>query len=254
MLTSQRKALIAERLNRDGEVIAKALAAELALSEDTIRRDLRDMAAEGLLRRVHGGALPVAPDLPDFATRQTVATAEKDAIARRASELVRPGTVVFLDGGTTTAALARALPRHFAFTVVTHSPTIACELERHPTADVVMIGGRLYKHSMVAVGAMALEAIRDIRADIYFLGVTAAHPVEGLTTGDMEEARTKRAIAAAAAETWVMLTREKLGAVSPWKVMPMEDATGMLVPSGLDPDRLRAFQTLDLDVIEAPQS
>ena len=173
-------------------------------------------------------ALPVAPDLPDFATRQTVATAEKDAIARRAAELVRPGAVVFLDGGTTTAALARALPRHFAFTIVTHSPTIACELERHPTADVVLIGGRLYKHSMVAVGAMALEAIRDIRADLYFMGVTAAHPVEGLTTGDMEEARTKRAIAAAAAETWVMLTREKLGTVSPWKVMPMEDATGML--------------------------
>ncbi|MCF3638523.1 DeoR/GlpR family DNA-binding transcription regulator [Rhizobium sp. TRM95111] len=251
MLTSQRKALIAERLNRNGEVVAKALAAELDLSEDTIRRDLREMAAGGLLRRVHGGALPVTPALPDFAARQSRATAEKEALARRAAELVQPGAVVFLDGGTTTAALARALPRHFAFTVVTHSPTVACEFERHPTADVVLIGGRLYKHSMVAGGAMTLEAIRSVRADLYFMGVTAAHPVEGLTTGDMEEARTKRAIADGAAATWVLLTREKLGAVSPWKVMDTNAATGLVAAAGPDREQLDVYREIGVEVLEA---
>lgn len=251
MLTSQRKALIARRLGRDGEIIAKTLAAELDLSEDTIRRDLREMAAEGLLKRVHGGALPLSPPLPDFAARQTVATDEKAALGTCAAAMIKPGQVIFLDGGTTTAALARALPRTVPFTIVTHSPTIACELERHPTAEVVLIGGRLYKHSMVTGGAMVLAAIGSVKADIFFMGVTAAHPTQGLTTGDMEEAATKRTIAENAAATWVLLTAEKLGRASPWKIMPLPSATGLVVPGGLAPDKLASYRDLDLEIVEA---
>ena len=251
MLTSQRKALIAGRLSRDGEIVAKTLAAELDLSEDTIRRDLREMAAEGLLKRVHGGALPLSPPLPDFAARQAVAADEKTALGARAAALIAPGQVIFLDGGTTTAALARALPRSFAFTVVTHSPTIACELERHPTAEVVLIGGRLYKHSMVTGGAMALDAIRNLKADIYFMGVTAAHPTHGLTTGDMEEAATKRTIADNATATYVLLTQEKLGRASPWKIMPLAAATGLIVPGGLVPDALEPYRDQSVEIVAA---
>ncbi len=251
MLTSQRKALIAERLNRDGEIVAKTLAAELDLSEDTIRRDLREMASEGLLKRVHGGALPLSPPLPDFATRQSLATDEKSALGARAAAMVTPGQVIFFDGGTTTAALARALPRSFPFTVVTHSPTIACELERHPTAEVVLIGGRLYKHSMVTMGAMALETIRGLKADIYFMGVTAAHPTHGLTTGDMEEAATKRTIAENAAATWVLLTQEKLDLASPWKIMPLATATGLIVPAALAPETLAPYRETGVEIVEA---
>ena len=251
MLTSQRKALIAQRLGRDGEIVAKAFAAELALSEDTIRRDLREMAAEGILKRVHGGALPLSPPLPDLSARQSLATDEKAALGARAAAMIAPGQVIFLDGGTTTAALARALPRSFAFTIVTHSPTIACELERHPTADVVLVGGRLYKHSMVTTGAMALETIRGLKADFYFMGVTAAHPTHGLTTGDMEEAATKRTIAENAAATFVLLTREKLGAASPWKIMPLASATGLIVPGGLPPEVLAPYREQDVEIVEA---
>ncbi|MXN51273.1 DeoR family transcriptional regulator [Shinella sp. AETb1-6] len=251
MLTSQRRAMIVERLNRDGEIIAKTLATELDLSEDTIRRDLRDMAAEGLLKRVHGGALPLSPPLPDFAARQSLATDEKAALGARAAAMIEPGQVIFLDGGTTTAALARALPRCFAFTVVTHSPTIACELERHPSADVVLVGGRLYKHSMVAMGAQALETIRGLKADLYFMGVTAAHPSHGLTTGDMEEAATKRSVAENAAATFVLLTREKLGLASPWKIMPLAAASGLIVPAGLSSDVLAPYRDMGVEVIEA---
>lgn len=251
MLTSQRKALIAGRLSRDGEIVAKTLAAELDLSEDTIRRDLREMAADGLLKRVHGGALPLSPPLPDFAARRSMATDEKTALGARAAAMVAPGQVIFLDGGTTTAALARALPRSFAFTVVTHSPTIACEFERHPSADVVLVGGRLYKHSMVTTGALALETIRGLKADIYFMGVTAAHPTHGLTTGDMEEAATKRTIAENAAATFVLLTREKLGLASPWKILPLAAATGLVVPGGLAPDLLAPYREQGVEIVEA---
>src|SRR5882757_10057368 len=151
MLTQQRKAHILAVLRRDGQVVAKALSQELDLSEDTIRRDLRELAAEGLLQRVHGGALPASPAVAKFAERQKVASDGKAAIGRTAAAMVRRGQVVFLDGGTTAVQLARHLPRALEATVVTHSPSVALELVEHPGVTVELIGGRLFKHSVVAV-------------------------------------------------------------------------------------------------------
>lgn len=233
MLTSERKALIIDRIRRDGRLVAKGFAEELSLSEDTVRRDLREMAASGLLTRVHGGALPIQPDLPDFSARRSVASDEKQRLGARAAAMIEPGQIVFLDGGTTNAEIARALPRTFPFTIVTHSPTIAAELEHHPSAEVMLVGGRLYKHSMVAVGAVAATAIASIRPDIFFLGVTAIHPRHGFSTGDAEEAAIKRQIAAQARQTWVLATLEKLDAASPVTIMPLEAATGVIVPDAI---------------------
>ena len=143
MLTTQRKSLILDILRRDGQVVAKRVAEDFSLSEDTIRRDLREMAAEGLLKRVHGGALPLSPDLPDFSARRAVTSDAKQRLGTVAAGMVKAGQLIFLDGGTTTAEIARRLPRDIAFTVATHSPTIAAELEHHPTAEVILTGGRL---------------------------------------------------------------------------------------------------------------
>lgn len=238
MMTTERKAVLMERLKAEGRIVAKAFAEEFQLSEDTIRRDLRELAAEGLLRRVHGGALPVSPDLPDLGARRAIAADVKMRLARKAAELIQPGQLIFLDGGSTNAALARALPKSFAFTVATHSPTIAAELEYHPTADVILIGGRLYKHSMVATGALAAEQIDALRPDLFFLGVTGLHPRHGLTTGDAEEAAIKRRIAGQSAETWTLLTSAKLDAVSPFQVLPLAVLTGAFVGAeqGATPD------------------
>ncbi|MDH6268495.1 DeoR/GlpR family transcriptional regulator of sugar metabolism [Rhizobium sp. SG_E_25_P2] len=238
MLTTERKAVLIERLKAEGRIVAKAFAEEFQLSEDTIRRDLRELAAEGLLRRVHGGALPVAPDLPDLGARRAIAADVKARLAEKAARLVQSDQLIFLDGGSTNAALARALPRTFAFTVATHSPTIAAELGDHPTADVILIGGRLYKHSMVATGALAAEQIGNLRPDLFFLGVTGLHPRHGLTTGDAEEAAIKRRIAGQSAETWTLLTSAKLDAVSPCLVLPLDAVTGVLVGAedGASPD------------------
>lgn len=249
MLTSERKALILDRLRRDGRLVAKSFAEELDLSEDTIRRDLREMAAEGLLARVHGGALPVQPALPDFAARKAVASDEKKRLGQMAAGLVEPGQIVFLDGGTTNAEIARALPRDFGFTVVTHSPTIAAELEHHPTAEVILIGGRIYKHSMVAVGAIASAAIATIRPDIFFLGATAVHSRHGFTTGDFEEAAIKRQIAAQSARTYVALTVDKLERASPVSIMPLEAATGVIVSGHPVAEALEAIGSAGIDVL-----
>src|SRR6516165_8194541 len=120
MLTRQRKRLILEKLRAEGHVIAKSISQELGLSEDTIRRDLRELAQEGLLQRVHGGALPASPAVTDFAGREMVASDAKKAIGQAAAAMVSPGQVVILDGGTTTQELARQLPSSLRATVVTH--------------------------------------------------------------------------------------------------------------------------------------
>src|ERR1700753_119617 len=109
MLTQQRKSHILDLLRRDGQVVAKSLSAELSLSEDTIRRDLRELARDGLLQRVHGGALPASAATVDFSGRQQVAPDEKVAIGRAAAALVQPGQVVFIAGGTTAVQMARHL-------------------------------------------------------------------------------------------------------------------------------------------------
>jgi DeoR/GlpR family transcriptional regulator of sugar metabolism len=252
MLTQQRKQHILEALRRDGQVIAKAVSAELGLSEDTIRRDLRELAREGLLQRVHGGALPAAPAAADFATRQGLSTREKIAIGKACAAMVRPGQLVFVDGGTTAVQLARHLPPGLNATIATHSPSVAVELVAHPLVEVIILGGRLFKHSVVAVGSAALEAIGRIRADVYFMGVTGVHPTAGLSTGDAEEAGIKRALMAAAAETVVMASPEKLGAASAHLIAPAAQASCLVTTDAIAPADVSAYEALGLTVIRTP--
>jgi DeoR/GlpR family transcriptional regulator of sugar metabolism len=251
VLTKQRKQLILQKLKKDGQIIAKQVSKSLGLSEDTIRRDLRELAQEGLLQRVHGGALPASPAVVNFAGREQLASAAKIAIGKAAAAMVQRDQVVILDGGTTTRELARHLPSDLRATVVTHSPTIAMELVQHPTVEVILIGGRLFKHSVVAVGAAAIEAISLIRADTYFMGVTGIHPEAGLSTGDLEEAHIKRALSAAAADTIVLVSAEKLNAASPYIIAPVTEATGIIVERNTPQSATEPYEKLGVTVTRA---
>jgi DeoR/GlpR family transcriptional regulator of sugar metabolism len=251
MLTRQRKRLILDKLRQDGQIISTTLSQELGLSEDTVRRDLRALAAEGLLQRVHGGALPASPALGNFAARRELEPEGKQAIAEAAAAMIRPGQVVFLDGGTTSQQLARHLPAALKATVVTHSPTIAVELVEHPAVEVVLIGGRLFKHSVVAVGAAAIESIGRIHADLYFMGVTGLSANLGLSTGDIEEAHIKRALMAQAAETWVLASAEKINAASAYVIASCREAAGIIVDRGTAPKETEAFEALGLTIVRA---
>ena len=232
MLTTQRKKLLLARLAAEGQLVAKALAQELGTSEDTIRRDLRELAAEGLLQRVHGGALPASAAMGDLAVREQVSVADKVALGRFGASLVRPGQVVILDGGTTALQVARHLAPGLRATVVTHSPPVAVELAAHPGIEILVLGGRLFRHSMVNVGASVIAAASQLRADLFFLGVTGVHPEAGLSTGDAEEAAVKRALHERAAETVVLASPEKLMAASPFVVAPLAAASLIAVARG----------------------
>ena len=251
MLAAERRDHLLALLAREGKIVAKDVAAELGISEDSVRRDLRDLASEGQCQRVYGGALPVSPAVADYVTRQTVAPDGKRKVAGVAAGLVRPGTSLILDGGTTALAVARALPRDLACTVITHSPTIAAALLDHPRAELFLLGGRIFKHSAVACGAAAVEAAQNISADLCLLGVTGVHPEAGLTTADAEEAAMKRALSARAADTYILASSEKIGTASRFRVLPWEKVTGLITDAGHDDPVVGQLTALGVEVLVA---
>lgn len=248
MLTEQRRQRILQLLQRDGTLVARALAATLGTSEDTVRRDLRELAKQGALQRVHGGALPASPAVVDLYGRSQLSTDEKRTLGRVAATLIEPGQVVLVDGGTSTLELVRALPHELRATIITHSPVIASGLIAFPSIEVVIIGGRLFKHSGVSVGAAAHEAIGAIRADTYFMGATGVHAEHGITTGDLEESHIKRALLRAAAETVLLATSDKLGKVSPYRIAQVAELTTLLVGRDADEAQLALIEQTGVQV------
>lgn len=251
MLAAERQDFLLARLARDGKVVAKEVAVELGLSEDSVRRDLRDMAAAGLCQRVYGGALPASPAVADYATRVDVAPDSKRRVAARAVELIAPGSTVILDGGTTTLAVVRSLPLSLRCTVVTHSVTIAAALVDHSGVDVFVIGGALFKHSAVSSGAAAVEAAQRVNADVFLLGVTGVHATAGLTTGDADEAAMKRALAARAGETFVLASAEKIGTASPYEVLPLSQVAGVVTDAARTDTTITALRKKKVQVLHA---
>lgn len=241
MLAAERRDLLLSRLARDGKLVARDLAAELGLSEDSVRRDLRELAAAGLAQRVYGGALPVSPALGDYAARQSISTEGKDRVGAAAAAMIRPGSTVILDGGTTALALVRHLPPTLRATVITHSPTIAAALIGFEGIDLQLVGGRVFKHSAVALGAEAAEQVARVRADLCFLGVTGVHADEGLTTGDADEAAMKRLLARRAAETWILASAEKMGAASAFGVLPLDEVAGVITDAPAEHETVLAL-------------
>ncbi|KQQ49696.1 DeoR/GlpR family DNA-binding transcription regulator [Plantibacter sp. Leaf314] len=233
MLSAQRRTHLLDLLERDGRIVAKEAAAALGVSEDSIRRDLRDLADTGQCIRVYGGALPVpAADRP-FAERLSLETDSKERVAHIAAARIRPGSTIIIDAGTTALALARLLPDDPTLTVITPSPAVALAVAERSPARVIMVGGELGRHSMVANGALATEAIRRLSADACFLGVTGVHPEHGLTTGELDDAATKRALAERSTEVYVLASEEKIGAVSRYPVLDLDEVTEVIVdPEG----------------------
>ncbi len=249
MLTAERRQFILDLLQREKKVLSSDLSAVLKVSEDTIRRDLRELAELGLLQRVHGGALLTSPATASYADRQKQAPKEKEAIARTAAKLVRPGQVVILDGGTTTLQVARHLPFDLHATIVTNSPPIAIALADHPHIEVVMLGGQLYKKALVNVGAATVEALRMIRADLCLLGVCSLHPDVGISVTNLNEAHVKRAMIARAAEVVGLVTAAKLDTAASYVVESIQALTYLVTAPTVTNEMLIAYKNLGLTVI-----
>jgi DeoR/GlpR family transcriptional regulator of sugar metabolism len=168
-----------------------------------------------------------------------VEPASKERVAAAAARLVEPGRTAIIDGGTTALAVVRALPLDLRATVVTHSPTVAAALVDHRDVEVFLLGGRLFKHSLVTCGAAAVEAAQAVTADLFLLGVTGVHHEAGLTTGDADEAAMKRALSRRAADTYVLASAEKIGAASRFAVLGLGEVTGVITDAAPDAPAVR---------------
>jgi DeoR/GlpR family transcriptional regulator of sugar metabolism len=254
MLTAERRQFILEILHRDRKVLSSELSHELKVSEDTIRRDLRELAEAGLLQRVHGGALLASPATASYADRQQQAPKEKEAIARAAAKLVRSGQVVILDGGTTTLQVAKHLPLDLAVTVVTNSPPIALALAEHPQIETIMLGGKLDRQALVNVGVTAIDTLRSIRADICMLGVCSLHPEIGISVANLDEAHVKRAMIASAAETIGLATEAKLDTASNYVVGTIDALAYLVTAPSVDRARLSTYAALGITIVRDVRS
>ncbi len=216
VLPRERLDRIQSRLARDGRVAAADLAREFRTSEDTIRRDLRDLAAAGLCRRVYGGALSVSPAALPISRRINQRPDAKLALARAAVTLVEAGQTIFIDTGSTNRAIASALPDDVDITVVTNAPMVAIAAAAHARCTLIMIGGRVDAVTGGSFGARALCDLEGIRPDLCFVGTCAASAEHGLAVFDSEEAIFKHRLVEMSSRAAAAVTREKLEAVAPF--------------------------------------
>lgn len=229
MLPQERQQWILDRLRQSGRVVAVELATEFAVSEDSVRRDLRELAAQGLCKRVYGGALPLSAVVAPLKQRRQEHAGRKLALGRKAATLVRQGQVLLIDAGSTNAAIAAALPRDFGLTVVTNAPDIAQILLEREGFEILLIGGRIDARIGAAVGAQAVREIQRVRADICFPGACAVDAIGGLWGFDSEEVLLKRAMVEASGETVVVATSDKLGTVATHRVAGIGEVQHLVV-------------------------
>src|ERR687895_2885584 len=196
MFAEQRQQRIVEQARMAGRVDVAALAAELQVTSETVRRDLTALERHGLLRRVHGGAIPLdrLGFEPGIAVRDTVLTTEKERIAKAAVDQLPPEGSILLDAGTTTARLADALPTDRELTVVTNSLPIAMKLSTRPNLTILFLGGRVRGRTLAAVDVWATRSLQETFVDVAFIGTNGFSVERGLTTPDSTEAAVKRAM------------------------------------------------------------
>lgn len=241
MYAQERQQDILRRARQAGRVDVVTLAEALDVTTETIRRDLTVLERAGVLRRVHGGAIPVERlgFEPAVAARDLVLTAEKERIAKAAlAELPEDGAVI-IDAGTTTGRLAEAIPADRELTVVVNSPPLATVLASRPNLTVVMLGGRVRGRTLATVDDAALRPLARLNVDVAFLGSNGVSVERGLTTPDPSEAAVKRAMVAAARRTVLLADHSKVGDVHFAAFATLSEVDVVITDTGL-PDRQAA--------------
>jgi DeoR family transcriptional regulator, fructose operon transcriptional repressor len=253
LFAEQRQQRIVEQARQAGRVDVAELAAELAVTPETVRRDLTALERQGVLRRVHGGAMPVERlgFEPGLAARDAVRRAEKERIAKAAlTELPVEGSVL-LDAGTTTARLAEVMPVNRDLIVVTNSLPIALSLSVRPGLTVRLVGGRVRGRTQAVVDDWALRVLGDTYVDVAFVGTNGISVERGLTTPDPAEAAVKQAMLAAARRVVVLADHTKVGAAHFARFGGLREVAVLITDSGLDADVAARLEAAGPTVVRA---
>ena len=253
MYATERQGLLLHRARTDGRLDVSSMAAELAVTPETVRRDLVTLERQGLLRRVHGGAIPAERmDVEaEVSARHGLASAEKDVIAKAALDQVEGVDTLLLDGGTTTARFAQLLPADREITVVTNSLPIASVLSTRANTTVSMIGGRIRSRTLATVDAWALHALDGLTVDVAVVGANGFSAGRGFTTPDPAEAAVKQAMVHAARRTVVLADSTKHGADALVRFARTSDVDVLVTDSGLDQRHRRDVAAAGPEVVIA---
>jgi DeoR/GlpR family transcriptional regulator of sugar metabolism len=217
MLKKERHAFIIKQINLHNKVLSSDLSVQLQVSEDTVRRDLNNLAETGKIQKVHGGALSKSFHFP-YQLNEVFAQDSKKEIARKALSLLTEGMVVLTGGGTTMIEIARMIPDELEATFFTISPLVALELSERRLLTVILIGGQLSKNAHINMGAKTVSELAEIKVDLCFLGANGIDLQEGITDSDWEVVQIKKAMIRSARRLAIMSLGEKLGSVQKMKV------------------------------------
>ncbi|UKT66199.1 DeoR/GlpR family DNA-binding transcription regulator [Pedobacter mucosus] len=248
MLKKERHEFIMRQINLHNRVLTSDLVQLLTVSEDTIRRDLQELVDEGLLFKVHGGALSKSYH-SSFDDSTVYARDSKIVIAKKATNLVKDGMVVLTGGGTTILEFVKQLPQSIQATFFTISPLVAVELAKYNGAEVILIGGLFSKNSQITYGGHVITQLSEIKADLCLMGTSAIHSEEGLTDTDWEINQLKKAMLACSKKSAVLCISEKLDITLRLKVCSIESITYLVTELDQQHESLARYRKKDLSIL-----
>jgi DeoR family fructose operon transcriptional repressor len=253
MYAEERQQEILRRARADGRVDVVRLADELAVTSETVRRDLTVLERAGVVRRVHGGAIPIERlgFEPALSARDAVLTSEKERIAKAAVAELPDGGAVIIDAGSTTGRLVDVLPADRELTVVVNAPPLATALAMRANVTVIMLGGRLRGRTLATVDDMALQPLSQLHVDVAFMATNGLSVECGLTTPDPAEASVKRAMIAAARRTVLLADHTKIGNDYLARFGSLDEVDLLITDAGLDDDVADELEQAGLRMVRA---
>lgn len=249
MLKEERFRAILNEVELHNRVLLTDIAETLNVSIDTVRRDFKELDAENKLRKVHGGAISLGFINPSVKNGNIYAQSQKIIIAEKAVKLLRDGSVIFIDGGTTCVELARAIPEKLNLTCFTLSLNVALELLAKPNIEVIFIGGQLSREAQISIGANAVHNLSQIRVDYGFIGTGYVDVAYGLTEFDWDIVQVKKAVINASKKVVLLSISEKLNSQHRYKTCDLSAINTMVTELDPDDDRLRSFKNQELHIL-----
>jgi DeoR family fructose operon transcriptional repressor len=255
MYAEERQQAMAQLVGERGRLSVAEISEQFDVTTETVRRDLSALERIGLVRRVHGGAVPassLAVIESGLGERDQANTAQKELVAKAAlDQLPPPGGTVLLDAGSTTGRFASLLPRDHRLTVITHAVPIAARLAGLPQIELHLLPGRVRTTTQAAVGADTVTALHHLRVDVAFLGTNGITVEHGLSTPDHDEASAKRAMVSAARRVVCLTDASKVGTEAAIRFAALDEVDVVVTDSGIDDDAREAFEAAGAEVVVA---
>ncbi|WP_295122549.1 DeoR/GlpR family DNA-binding transcription regulator [uncultured Chitinophaga sp.] len=248
MLKKERQSFILHQVNLHNKVLSVDLSQQMAVSEDTIRRDLNEMAKQGKLIKAHGGALSKSFHL-SIASDHVYALNSKKRIATKACRLIKDGMFVLTSGGTTIIELAKSLPPELTATFITVSLPAAYEYIHHPNIEVIFIGDKISKNSQISIGGSVVSRIKGIRADLCFLGTNAIDIKNGITDNDWEVVEVKKAMIESSDRIASLSITEKLNTAQRIKVCDLNCIHTLVTELDPEHETLQPYKATGIEII-----